>query len=302
MPQQLVTVFGGTGFLGRRVVKSMLAHGFSVRVASRHPSRVYELFSYDASVEAIEADIRDKISTASAIADARAVVNAVSFYVEKGPDTFYSLHVEAAASLARLAREAGVDQLVHISGIGSDRGSPSPYIRSRGEGEEAVRSVFPDAILVRPAVMFGSDDAFLNPLSDLLCRFPVFGLFGRGRTKLQPVYVGNVAEAITRAIEVPAPAMCYELGGPQVYTYRAIVEMISCQLGKKHLLLPVPFTLWHSLAYGAEMMPSPPITRNQIELMQYDNIAQHEAPGFARLQIAPTSLTEVLPRVINDLR
>lgn len=299
MPQHMITVFGGTGFLGRRMVEALLAHGFTVRVATRHPARADKLFSDGTSTEAVEADITDERSTAAAVANAYGVVNAVSLYIEKGQDTFQSVHVEGAARLARLAREAGVEQLVQISGIGSDPNSPSPYIRSRGEGELAVRAAFSDTILVRPAVMFGPDDAFLIPLVDLLRRFSVFGLFGSGQTKLQPVHVGDVAEATVRAIEKPPRAACYEFGGPQVYTYRALVETISRQLGRRRLLVPVPFTLWRSLAYGAEMLPSPPITRNQIELMQGDNVASHDVPGITSLKITPVSVEEALPEMMN---
>lgn len=302
MPQQVVTVFGGTGFLGRRVVERLLAHGYSVRIASRHPDRASDLSSKRARAEAVEADINDDRSTAAAVADVYGIVNAVSLYVEKGQDTFQSVHVEAAARLARHAREAGVDRLVQISGLGSDPNSPSPYIRSRGEGEEAVRAAFPNAILIRPAVMFGWDDAFLVPLSRLLRRFPVFGLFGRGLTKLQPVHVEDVAEGIVRAMKEPPRAIYYELGGPQIYTYRSLVEMISRSLGKRRLLVPVPFSLWHSLAYAGEMLPTPPITRNQIELMQNDNVAAHDVPGFPCLKIPPTPLEKVLPQVVQNAR
>jgi NADH dehydrogenase len=175
MARGKVTVFGGTGFLGRRVVQRLLERDFSVRVAARHPERTAGLFpDVQLGIEAIHADVNDDRSVAAAVAGVEGVVNAVSLYVESGPQTFQSVHAEAAARVARLAREAGVERLIHVSGIGSDAGSASPYIRSRGEGEKVVREAFPAATLLRPSVMFGRGDAFLIPVARMLRRLPVF--------------------------------------------------------------------------------------------------------------------------------
>jgi len=180
MARGKVTVFGGTGFLGRRVVKHLLEGEFSIRVASRHPERTGALF------ESINADINDDRSVIAAVAGVEGVVNAVSLYVESGQQTFHSVHVTGAARVARLAREEGVKNLIHVSGIGSDAGSASPYIRSRGEGEKVVRDAFPAAALIRPSVMFGRGDAFVGPVAKMLRHLPVFPLFGRGQTRLLP--------------------------------------------------------------------------------------------------------------------
>src|SRR5262249_10129468 len=176
----------------RRIVRQCVEHGFAVRVATRHPERAGPMLKGAAPpVEAISADINDEGSAAAAVGGAFAVVNAVSLYVENGQQTFHSMHVEAAARLARQAREQGVARLVHVSGIGADSHFPSRYIRSRGQGEDAVRAAFPEATVIRSAVMFGPDDAFLTPLMNLLRRFPVFPMFGRGHTRLQPAHVGD---------------------------------------------------------------------------------------------------------------
>ena len=198
----IVTVLGGTGFLGRRVVRHLLDRGFRVRATARHPERVPTLFGpNEVGAEAVGADVHDEASVAAVLADADAVVNAVSLYVEHGgPETFRAVHVEAAARIARLAREAGVGCLIHVSGIGADPASPSNYIRARGEGEIAVREAFPGATLVRPSVMFGPDDYFLTTLARLLRTLPIYPLFGRGRTRLQPVHVEDVSEAIARIL------------------------------------------------------------------------------------------------------
>jgi uncharacterized protein YbjT (DUF2867 family) len=298
MARRKVTVFGGTGFLGQRVVKRLLERDFLVRLAARHPERFAALFP-DVQLNAIQADVNDDRSVAAAVAGVEGVVNAVSLYAESGPQTFQSVHVEAATRVARLAREAGVGQFIHVSGIGSDAGSASPYIRSRGKGEKAVREAFPAATLIRPSVMFGRGDAFVIPIARMLRRFPVFPLFGRGRTQLQPAYVEDVADAIARVMQNAQTLMCYELGGPRVYTYRSLLEVIARHLGKKPLLVPMPFGFWHALASVAEMLPEPPITRNQVELMQLDNVTSPGAAGFGDLRISSTPLEDALSAIVG---
>jgi NADH dehydrogenase len=292
-----VTVFGGTGFLGRRIVCHLHDAGLVARVACRHPDAVPSLFSGDVSgLEAVHADVNDDDSVAGALAGAWAVVNTVSLYVERGKDTFHSVHVEAAKRIATLARQAGAETLVHISGIGANPGSASSYIRSRGEGEAAVLEAFPSARLVRPAVMFGFGDGFLTPLLAMLRRLPVFPMFDGGTTRLQPVYVEDVAEAVVRILRAPAASQLYELAGPRVYTYRELLRTIATSAGTRPFLVPFPFSLWHALGYVAEALPSPPLTRNQVELMGQDNISKPDAPGFAGLQISPQPIEIMLFR------
>ena len=226
-----VTVFGGTGFLGQHVVRRLLERDFSVRVAVRHPERIAALFPA-LHFDAIQADVNDDRSVAAAVAGVEGVVNAVSLYAESGSQTFHSVHVEAATRVARLAREAGVGQFIHVSGIGADAESASPYIRSRGKGEKAVREAFPATTLIRPSIMFGRGDAFLIPIARMLRRLPVFPLFGRGQTQLQPAYVGDVADAIARVMQNAQSLVCYELGGPHVCTYRSLLEVIALHLAE----------------------------------------------------------------------
>ena len=264
-----VTVFGGTGFLGRRIVRHLLEHNFEVRAVSRRTERAGLLFrSTCLGLTVIKGDMHDKAAVVASLAGAYGAVNAVSLYVERGRDTFEAVHVEAAASVAKLAREAGVKRLVHISGIGADPASASSYISARGRGEKAVQRAFPDAVLVRPAVMFGTDDAFLTRLVKLVRILPVYPVFGRGHTKLQPVFVEDVAEATSRLVEHQGGvSACYELGGPRVYSYEELVRTLAVWTGARTKILPMPFAFWHALAWFAEHLPGSPVTRNQVSLM-----------------------------------
>jgi uncharacterized protein YbjT (DUF2867 family) len=288
---QAIIVFGGTGFLGRRIVRALRDRGVLVRVATRHPD--------SGTAGAVRADIEDERSVAEALRGCGGVVNAVSLYVEQGSRTFQSIHVDAAARLARLAQAAGLRQLVHISGIGANPESTSPYIRSRGRGEREVTAAFPAATIMRPSAMFGPDDALLSVIAALVRRSPVFALFGQGRTLMQPAYVEDVAQAVAEHLTTrPAPAM-YELGGPDVLTYRSLVEKIASGVRRNPVLLPVPFALWRVVAAVAELLPDAPITRNQVELMQIDNVASDRLPGFGALGIAPRSIDDILPHVVG---
>jgi NADH dehydrogenase len=301
MKNRTVTVFGGTGFLGRRIVRHLRAGGASVRIATRHPDSARANFgNADPDLEAIEADVNSEESVAGAVAGAYGVVNAVSLYAERGDETFHSVHVRAAERVARQARLSGVERLAHVSGIGADAASRSPYIRSRGEGEQAVRAAFPDATIIRPAVMFGPDDSFLTVLTKLLRRLPAYPMFGPGTTRLQPAYVDDVAEAIARVMqESKAHPTTYELGGPRIYTYKELLQTIARRAGIRRALVPVPFPVWAALASVAEMLPQPPVTRNQVDLMRVDNIVSTAMPGFGELGIAPRPIDHVLQEILE---
>jgi NADH dehydrogenase len=249
----------------------------------------------------VEANIHDERSVADALAGAYGVVNAVSLYVEHGQQTFHSVHVESAQRVAAQAHRAGVERLVHVSGIGADAASQSRYIRKRGEGELAVRAAFADALFVRPAVMFGPNDAFLTTILKLLRQLPIYPMFGRGLTRLQPAYVEDVAEAIGRIMQrAETPSMIFELGGPRVYSYEEILRAVAHQAGLAPLLIPIPFAVWHALTWAFEILPNPLLTRNQVELMQIDTVSSPEMPGFGELGISPHSLEAILQRMLSN--
>ena len=299
---RVVTVFGGTGFLGRRIVRHLRLHAFYVRVASRHPDRGHALFNPDdPQLRLIKADVHDERSVADALADAYGAVNAVSLYVEQERETFHSVHVESAQQVATQAQRAGVKRLIHISGIGADPRSQSLYIRKRGQGELAVREAFADAILIRPAVMFGPDDAFLTTILKLLDRLPAYPMFGRVLTKLQPAYVEDVAQAIVKVLQrTDINATTFELSGPRAYSYEELLRAVAYEAGLKPRLIPIPFAAWHALAWFAEIFPKPAITRNQVELMQVDTVASPEMPGFKELGITPVAVEEILREILWD--
>jgi len=297
-----VTVFGGTGFLGRRIVRHLRSQGFSVWIASRRPDRGHRLFGPDdPQLQSVGANIHDERSVADALAGAYGVVNAVSLYVEHGQETFHSVHVESGQRVAAQAHRAGVDRLIHISGIGADATSQSRYIRKRGEDELAVRTAFVEALIVRPAVMFGSDDAFLTTILKLLHQLPVYPMFGRGVTRLQPAYVEDVAEAIGRTMQrAETPSAIFEFGGPRVYSYEEFLRAVAHQAGLAPRLIPIPLAVWHALAWASEMLPSPLLTRNQVELMQIDTVSSPEMPGFVELGISPHSVEAILQKMLSN--
>src|SRR5713101_2859291 len=291
-----VTVFGGTGFVGRRIMRRLSDAGATVRVASRHPAQ-----DEGHNVEQVVADAHDERSVEAAVAGADGVVNAISLYVEHGADTFHSVHVEAAARIASVARRVGAKRLVHLSGIGADAASTSPYIRSRGEGEAAVQAAFPGAVIIRPAVMFAPDDSFLTTILWLLRLLPAYPIFGDGRTRLQPAYSDDVAMAIAQVLrQSKKPYAIYELAGPRVYSYEELLRTIARTAGLRPVLMRMPFALWDALAGVAEILPHPPLTHNQVELMQIDTTASNNLPGFRVLGISPRSLEEELEAMLKQ--
>ncbi len=314
-----VTVFGGTGFLGRRIVKCLAATGCDVRVGVRHPERASfraggigrdggdrreDGNSHDAGngrIEVVRADVWDEPTVARAVEGATSVINTVGHYVEKRGATFDAIHGQGAQHVARQAKEAGAARLIHISGLGADPGSGSPYVRARGIGENLVREAFDGVTILRPSVIFGPGDAFVNKLAAMGRKAPVLPIFGMGGTRLQPVFVGDVADACARILADPGTqGRVYELGGPQVYAYRDLVRLVLDRAGARTALVPVPFLVWDVLACALALLPNPPLTRDQVTLMKEDNVVGREALGLGNLGIRPVLLEEALPDCIPD--
>jgi uncharacterized protein YbjT (DUF2867 family) len=296
MPEGPTTVVGGTGFLGLAIVRELVEAGRAVRLVARHATLPAWVEPGD-TIEAVSADLRDEAAVAAALAGSGAVINAVSLYVEQRREglTFEGIHVTGAGRLARLARDAGIARLVHVSGIGASDASPSAYVRARAAGERAVIDALPKAVILRPSVLFGPRGAFLAALVSL-ARLPVMPLFGRGETRLQPVHVQDVARAAAIMSDTrPLERRLFELGGPEVLEYRQVVEQVLAHLGCRRPLLPVPFPVWHLAAALLTPLPSPPLTRDQVFLMQQDNVVGEGVGTFEDLGIVPHTLHDSLP-------
>jgi len=244
--------------------------------------------------------VRDRGAVASAVAGSDAVVNAVSAYVETGGVTFESVHERGAEMLAREAAAAGVARFVLVSGIGADPESGSAYIRSRGRGERVVQEAFPGATIVRPSAMFGPGDALFGTLAHLARLLPVIPLIGGGHTRLQPVYVEDVAEAIAHMLaDTGTAGRTYELAGPDVYTMRELTEIVLRITGRRRLLAPVPFAVAEIQARLFELLPNPPLTTGQVELLKADNVANASLPGLRELSIKPKTVEEIIPTYLR---
>jgi NADH dehydrogenase len=294
-----VAVFGGSGFLGGEIVKRLAAEGIMVRVAVRHPekARIGENLGQAREILQVYADVRDETSVALALEGCDAVVNSVGLYVERGSETFEAVHELGALNVAHQCAIQSVGRLIHISGIGADMNSESSYVRARAKGELLARDVFPRTTVFRPSVLFGPNDRFINTLAKIIRHSPILPLFGQGRTKLQAVYVGDVAWATLRALQNPtSQEHTYELGGPHAYTYRALVELVLAQTSKRRLLLPVPFEVWDLLAAVASFLPVPPLTHDQIALMKRDNVVARNALSLEDLGVGATALEDVIPQ------
>ena len=297
MASNLVTVFGGSGFLGREIVKQLVAIDRRVRVAVRYPEAASSLrrLGPDGRVELVHADVSDESAVAKAVEGAGSVVNSVGHYVEKPSATFHRIHALGAQHIAQQARQAGVERLVQISGLGADAASDSPYVQSRGVGDDLVREAFDGATILRPSAIFGPGDALLNKLAGIARLSPVLPLFGDGRTRLQPVFVEDVARACVRVLaDSSTLGSVYELGGPQVFEYAELVQLLLERMGRPRIVIPVPFSVWNILVCGMAWHPNPPLTRDQVNLLRRDNVVAEQALTLEDLGIRPVRVEEVL--------
>jgi len=300
-----VTVFGGTGFIGRHLVRRLAKGGARIRAVTSDPERAMSLkpLGDPGQIVAQRGDLRDPATVAAAIAGAEMVVNLVGILYPRGGAGFAAIHVEGARHVAEAAREAGARRLVHVSALGADPRSPSEYARSKAAGEVAVRAAFPGATVIRPSVVFGRDDQFFNRFAELARFSPVLPLIGGGKTRFQPVYVGDVAEAIQRVLADPTTAgETYELGGPQVFTLRELFKIVLQATGRSRLLVPLPFWLAGFEARFLEWWPKPPLTRDQVKLLTRDSVVGRKARGLADLGIAPTAVAAVVPAYLARYR
>ena len=304
--QGLVTVFGGSGFVGGQVVRQLAKAGYRVRVAVRNPNLAYRMRMLGdvGQIEVVQANVRNAASVARALDGAEATVNLVGVLLETGRQKFQALHVMGAKTVAEQAKAAGVTRFVQISAIGADAESPSKYARTKAAGEAAVREVFPGAVVIRPSIVFGADDKFFNKFGQMAALFPALPLIGGGETKFQPVFVGDVAQVVAKAVADPAAeGLTYELGGPTVYSFKALLEMILVETGRNRTLLPLPWFAAGLIGKLGDLSPiAPPVTSDQVESLKADNVAGNGLPGLAEAGVVPTPVESVVPSYLYRYR
>ena len=308
-PAKLVTVFGGSGFVGRHIVQALTRRGYRVRAAVRRPDLAGHLQPLGdvGQVTAVQANLRYRWSVDRAIEGADAVVNAVGILYPAGRQSFDAVQAFGPRAIGEAAREAGIDNLVHISAIGADAGSDVAYLHSKGLGEAGVLETVPGAVIMRPSIVFGPEDDFFNKFAGMAQLSPVLPLIGGGGTKFQPVYVGNVAEAVAVAIDGGArPDTVYELGGPEVATFRQCLERMLEETGRKRMLVPVPFGVAKIMGRIMGLLPKPLLTADQVRMLQTDTIVSEaaEADGrtLAGLGVAATAMDVILPTYLVRFR
>lgn len=298
MAVEVATVFGGSGFIGRYVVRELARAGARVRVAVRHPESALFLKPMGdvGQITPVQANIRDDRSVAAAVAGADTVINLVGVLYENGRQRFDAVHAEGAGRIARAAAQAGADRLVQVSAIGANANARAHYARSKAAGEAVVVAAFPGATIIRPSIVFGIEDDFYNRFAWLARLVPALPLIGGGGTRFQPVYVADVAAGIMAAIEDPAThGLVYEFGGPKVYTFKEIMAYILKQTARRRLLVPLPAAIAMIQAFFLELSPFPPLlTRDQVRMLATDNVVG-DLPGLADLGITPTAVESVVP-------
>jgi len=305
MRYRRVTIVGGSGFIGRYVVKRLAAQGVVVAVVSRDASAAGFLRPMGdvGQIALINAAINDEARLAAALDGADAVICAAGILFERGMQRFDLVHNKGPALLARLAKAAGVRHFLHLSAIGADPASPALYARSKAAGEAAVRAAFPEATILRPSVVFGPEDDFFNRFAALARWSPALPLIGGGHTKFQPVYVGDVADAAIAGLMRPdATGKTFELGGSRVYSFRELMELVLRETGRARALVNLPFSLASLEAAFLEWLPRPPLTRDQVKLLQRDNVTAPGSLGLRDLGIAPTGVELVISTYLDRYR
>jgi NADH dehydrogenase len=307
---KLATIYGGSGFVGRYIARRLAKRGWRVRVAVRRPNEAMHVKPYGVvgQVEPVFCNIRDDASVRAAMVGADAVVNCVGTFDRSGKNSFQAIQNEGAARIARIAAELGVEQLTHISALGADAKAPTLYGQSKGQGEQAVLEAFPKAVILRPSVIFGSEDAFFNRFAAMTKLGPVLPVVG-ANTRFQPVYVDNVAEAAEKAVIGDAAPGIYELGGPDVNTFRELMQQMLNIIQRRRLIFNIPFWIANIMGAGMELakaltlgLLTPQITRDQVKSLRSDNVVADGANTLETLGIKPVALEAVLPEYLWRFR
>jgi NADH dehydrogenase len=300
----LVTVFGGGGFIGRHIVQRLAAAGHSIRIAGRDTERAARLCTMGGvgQITPVAASVTDEASSARAVAGADIVINLVGILFEGRAGDFQRIQAEGAGRVARLAAAAGAKQFLHLSAIGADAASPSLYAQTKAAGEAAVLAAFPSAIILRPSVVFGPDDQFFNRFAGLAAMLPFMPVVA-GETRFQPVYVGDVADAAMAALADPAAGgKTFELGGPRVMSMRQVLRYILDVTGRRRPMIALPEGFVRLQARLGELLPTPPLTRDQLILLGKDNVVSPNALGFQALGIEPKAVEAIVPGYLARFR
>ena len=298
----LVTVFGGSGFVGGQVVRALAKRGWRVRVAVRRPARAWDLKPQGdvGQIVAVRCDATKPDEVAAAVRGADAVINLIGVLYEGRGRSFQALHLDASRNIAEACAAAGVDRLVQVSAIGANPESPSAYARTKAAAEMAVREVKPNAVIVRPSIVFGAGDDFLNRFAAMASTSPFLPLIGGGNTRFQPVWVGDVAEAIARTVVLPDTAgRTFELGGPAVISFEDVLKLVLRETNRRNGLLPLPFFAAKIVGAFAQLTAlvgiAPVLTQDQVVSLQADNVVSPSAEGLAALGIEPTGMDAIVP-------
>lgn len=297
MDNLVVTVFGGSGFVGRHVVRALAKKGHRVRVATRKPNLAHHLppMGQVGQIQLFKADVREPEQVDAALAPAHAAINLCGILYERGEQTFEAIHIAAAETIAKCAQARKLKSLVHVSSIGASEGALSRYSQTKAEGEKRLRDAFPSAVVLRPSIVFGPEDQFFNRFARMARLSAFLPLIGGGHTKFQPIFVGDAAAAIVKGLDEQNAGKTYELGGPSVYSFKAMMQMLLKEVERERVLLPLPFGVASFLAFFLQLLPSPLLTPDQVHSLKADNVVQPGMPTLADLGITPTSVEAEIP-------
>jgi NADH dehydrogenase len=302
---RLVTVFGGSGFLGRHMVRALANEGWRIRVAVRRPNNALFLrpMGRVGQIQIVKANVQNEETVRAALKGADAAINLVAVLYQSGNQRFESLHVEAAERIARLAAELGVGRLLHVSALGVEGNERSRYARTKALGERRVREAFPRATIFRPSVVFGPEDDFFNKFAWLARLSPMLPLIGGGRTRFQPVFVGDIARATVKVLgDASTAGKTYELGGPETMTLKEVMELALRETRRNRLLLPIPFGLARVKGAVLGLLPRPLLTLDQVRLLESDNVVSDGAATFRDLGIVPEAAGAIIPSYLWRFR
>lgn len=302
MEPKIVTIVGGTGFVGRYVVRRLARAGYMIRVISRNPQGALHLKTAGnvGQIVLMAGDLSQPESLAGKLDHSYAVINLAGVLYESGRQTFTALHAQGPEQLAKMAKAVKAERFIHMSALGVDKTMGASYARTKLLGEKAVTAAFPDAVILRPSIIFGPEDNFYNQFARMAALLPALPLIGGGKTRFQPVYVDDVAKAIEACLaRNDVRGHIYELGGPQIYTFKQILRYILYTTGKRRALIPLPFPLASLAGMFSELMPRPLLTRDQVTLLKSDNVVSPNARTFVNLGIQPVAVDMVVPNYLS---